>query len=167
MRSARRYALVATTLLIAGSVTALLVMRSRPDRLPCAESCRVLQGAGLLDPGAIPPLPERAPRFDDEVLGVEFFRTQLADAKLENLTLPRTFLGRSEIRAVSFRGTDLSESTMCWNDFVNVDFFRADLRRADLRASTFERVVFDGADLTDADLRRLTFNACSKCSSCS
>ena len=138
-----------------------LLMHSKPGRLPYADSCRVLQDAGLLDAGAIPALPQQPPRHDDEVLGVEFFRTQLADAKLENLTLPRTFFGRSEIRAVSFRGTDLGESTMCWNDFIDVDFSGADLVRADLRASTFERVVFDGADLTGADLLRSTFNACS------
>ncbi len=107
-------------------------------------------------------MPARAPLHDDEVLGVEFFRTQLANARLENLTLQRTFIGRSEIRVVSFRGTDLSESTMCWNDFIEVDFSGADLRRADLRASTFERVVFDSADLTDADLRRSAFSACSR-----
>ena len=51
----------------------------------------------------------RAPRYDDEQLGVNFFRTQLADARLEGLTLSRTFFGRSEIRGVSFRGTDLSQ----------------------------------------------------------
>jgi len=159
--SFRRYSLAVVTFLIAATVTALLVMGSKSDRLPYAESCRVLQDAGLLDAGTIPPLPPRPPRHDDEVLGVEFFRTQFADSKLENLTLPRTFFGRSEIRAVSFRRTDLSESTMCWNEFIDVDFSSADLRRADLRASTFERVVFDGADLTDADLRRSTFNGCS------
>jgi len=67
-------------------------------------------------------LSERAPRHDDEQLGVSFFRTRLADVTLDGLTLPRTFFGRSEIRGVSFPVTDLSESTANWNDFIDVDF---------------------------------------------
>jgi len=68
---------------------------------------------------------------------VEFFRTRVSDDKFENLTLPRTFFGRSEIRDMSFRGTDLSESTLCWNDFIAVDFSDCDLSNGDLRASLF------------------------------
>jgi uncharacterized protein YjbI with pentapeptide repeats len=129
-------------------------------RLTYEESCRVLQARKILEPGAIPPLPPAPPRYDDEALGVSFFRTLLADARLENLTLPRTFFGRSEIRATSFRGTDLSESVANWNDFIEVDFRGADLARADLRACLFERVRFAGASLAGADFRYCGFKGC-------
>jgi uncharacterized protein YjbI with pentapeptide repeats len=132
-----------------------------PPRLPYIASCQFLISQQLLDSDEVPPMPARPPRYDDEVLGVGFFRTLLADAKLEGLTLPRTFFGRSEIRSVSFRGTDLSESTANWNDFIEVDFSSADLSRADLRASVFERVGFGGASLRGADLRHAIFTDCS------
>ena len=130
------------------------------ERKSYLESCKLLQSHDLLEAAETPPLPERMPCYDDEVFGVSFFRTQLADISLENLTLPRTFFGRSEIRNVSFRGSDLSESSANWNDFISVDFSSADLSRTDLRASIFERVNFKGAVLQDADLRRVTFRNC-------
>jgi uncharacterized protein YjbI with pentapeptide repeats len=128
--------------------------------MPYTESCRFLQRQGLLDAGDVPSMPPQAPRFDDERLGVSFFRMRLADVELAGLTLPRTFLGRSEVRGVSFRGTDLSESTANWNDFIDVDFSSADLSHADLRASVFERVSFCRAILCGADLRRAAFRKC-------
>jgi len=129
-------------------------------RVSYEESCRLLQSQGFLDAGDIPSLPARAPHFDDEQIGISFFRTRLADVKLDGLTLPRVFFGRSEIRNVSFRGTDLSESTANWNDFIDVDFSGADLSRADLRASIFDRVSFRGANLCGVDLRWATFRKC-------
>ena len=84
----------------------------------------------------------------------------LADVKLEHLTLPRTFFGRSEIRAASFRDTDLSESTANWNDFVDVDFSSADLSRCDFRACPFQKVRFVGAVLVSADFRHCSFAGC-------
>jgi uncharacterized protein YjbI with pentapeptide repeats len=132
-----------------------------PDRIPYAESCRVLQSNELLETDEVPRLPEQAPRHDDEELGVSFFRTRLADVALNGLTLPRTFFGRSEICSVSFRDSDLSESTANWNDFIDVDFGSADLSRADFRASIFERVSFHGAVLRGADLRRASFRGCT------
>jgi len=72
------------------------------SRLSYEDSCRALQSRKIIDPGDIPPLPPRPPRYDDEVLGVSFFRTELADTKLEHLTLPHTFFGRSEIRGSRF-----------------------------------------------------------------
>jgi uncharacterized protein YjbI with pentapeptide repeats len=132
-----------------------------PERLPYDVSCQLLISQQLLDGTDVPPQPERSPRHDDEVLGVCFFRTQLADANLDGLTLPRTFFGRSEVRRVSFRNTDLSESTANWNDFVDVDFTSADLSRSDLRATVFERVTFSGASLCGVDLRHVTFTDCS------
>jgi len=132
-----------------------------PNRIPYTESCRVLQSKQLLETDELPPLPERPPRYDDEDLGVSFFRTRLADVALDGLTLPRTFFGRSEIRSVSFRGSDLSESTANWSDFIDVDFSAADLSRADFRASILERVNFRGAMLRGADLRQTTLRGCA------
>jgi uncharacterized protein YjbI with pentapeptide repeats len=129
-------------------------------RLDYEESCRLLQQQGLLEAGAIPSLAHRPPRYDDEALGVEFFRTLVADARLENLTLPRTFFGRSEIRATSFKNTDLSGSTANWNDFNGVDFSEANLAGADLRANLFERVNFAGASLVGADVRYCGLKQC-------
>ena len=118
-------------------------------RLSYTESCAFLQKRGYLEEGPIPPLPNRVPQYDDpEPLGLSFFRTRLDHDRLENLTLRRTFFGRSEIVDVSFRHTDLSESNLCWNDFIEVDFSHAILKSADLRASAFVNVRFDRADLT-------------------
>ena len=131
------------------------------ERKSYDESCRVLQSLTILDPGEVPPQPVRSPRHDDDGLGLSFFRTRLDGVSLAGLTLPRTFFGRSEIRNVSFNGSDLSESTAVWNDFIDVDFGRCDLSRADLRASIFERVNFAGATLRGANLCRATFRDCS------
>jgi hypothetical protein len=131
-----------------------------PQRFSYDDSCRTLQREKLIAPGDIPVFPKHPPRYDDEVLGVSFFRTMLTDAKLEHLTLPRTFFGRSEIRATSFRDTDLSESTGNWNDFLDVDFSSADLSRCDFRASQFQSVRFVGALLVGADLRHCSFADC-------
>jgi uncharacterized protein YjbI with pentapeptide repeats len=129
-------------------------------RLSYEESCRRLQQLGLLDAGEIPPLAHRPPRYDDEELGVGFFRTMLADVKLEHLALPWTFFGRSEIRAVSFNDTDLSGSVANWNDFIDVDFTDANLSGADLRANLFEKVCFKNASLAGADLRYCGLKQC-------
>ncbi len=129
-------------------------------RLSYEDSCRSLQSQQIIDPGDIPPLPQRPPRHDDEVLGVSFFRTMLADSTLEHLTLPRTLFGRSEIRATSFQDTDLSESTANWNDFIDVDFSTADLSRSDFRACILQSVRFRGAKLADVDFRHCGFTAC-------
>jgi uncharacterized protein YjbI with pentapeptide repeats len=115
-----------------------------------------------LDPGNIPPLPDHLPKNDDpEPLGVSFFRTFVGDGvDLSNLTLPRTFFGRSEINDTSFQNTDFTESNLCWNDFVDVDFTDTVLTRCDLRASSFKRVKFVRANLQGADLRRSLFEGC-------
>ena len=135
-------------------------MPNIPPRLSYDDSCRLLQSEQLIDEGTVPLLPPRPPRHDDEELGVGFFRTELADVKLEHLTLPRTFFGRSEIRATSFANTDLSESTANWNDFVDVDFTSADLTRCDFRACPFQSVRFVGAHLVGADFRHCSFTGC-------
>lgn len=106
-------------------------------------------------------MPSRQPRFDDpEPLGVSFFRTQV-EGDLSRMTLPRTFFGRSQIGEASFKDSDLSESTLCWCDFINVDFTEACLRTCDLRASSFKIVNFAKCDLSGADLRRSSFVNCN------
>jgi BTB/POZ domain-containing protein KCTD9 len=151
----------------------------RASRLSYEDSCRFLQRHNYLGgetAGAIPPMPEHRPQFDDgEPLGVGFYRTwiglgrrevypigwvEVTELALENLTLPRTFFGRSEVGPISFRNTDLSESTLCWNDFIEVDFTDADLSESDLRASIFTRVTFVRTNLRNADLRGSDFEAC-------
>jgi uncharacterized protein YjbI with pentapeptide repeats len=117
---------------------------------------------GELEQGDLPKIPQGRPNYDDEgPLGVNFFRTRLEHKKLVNLTLPRTFFSRSEIRKVSFENTDLSESTLCWNNFIEVDFSKATLTNSDLRAATFTRVRFNQADLRGTDLRRSSFDISS------
>jgi BTB/POZ domain-containing protein KCTD9 len=135
------------------------------SRLTFEESCDRLRSLGLLDHQVV--LPTRMPRYDDDVLGVSFFRTFVGPDgpegdifDLANLTLPRTFFGRSEIRRTSFENSDLSESSLCWNDFVDVSFIRADLSRSDMRASIYEHVRFNHATLSSSDLRRSTFDNC-------
>ena len=130
------------------------------ERKGYSQSCDILHGFGLIDERQ-PPLPARMPRFDDEgPLGVSFFRTSIGNAALDNLTLPRTFFGRSLIESVSFQNTDLSELCLCWNDFVSVNFTSANLSDCDLRASSYTGVNFSFADLTGADLRQSDFLDC-------
>ena len=132
-----------------------------PTRLSYEESCKLLQRLGYLKEGAIPPVPDHRPQFDDEEpLGVGFYRTFTGDGDLENLTLPRTFFGRSGIGPLSFKNTDLSESTLCWNDFYGVKFRNADLSGCDLRASLFTDVDFVRANLRRSDLRHSSFDSC-------
>lgn len=130
-----------------------------PDkRLPYEESCEKLKPKYLAE---TPALPDRMPRFDDNEPGLSFYRTLVGDGDdFSNLTIPRTFFGRSEISDVSFRNSDLSQSCLCWNDFIDVDFSEADLGGADLRSSIFERVRFNNANLKGADLRHSSFEDC-------
>jgi BTB/POZ domain-containing protein KCTD9 len=146
----------------------------RATRLSYENSCRLLQRLGYPDVGAegvIPPIPDHRPQIDDDPFGVTFFRTfvgqdieqgdaDVSHRNLENLTLPRTLFGRSYIQHVSFKNTDLSESTLCWNDFNEVNFTDADLSGCDLRASIFSEVDFVRTNLRNADLRRSSFEAC-------
>jgi BTB/POZ domain-containing protein KCTD9 len=154
--------------------------QERTARLSYDESCKLLQRYNYLSKGEMPPLPDHRPQFDDRAsIGVRFFRTwvgvsrpfglkpsrpeddvDVAAHALENLTLPRTYFGRSEIGPISFKNTDLSESTLCWNDFIEVNFTDADLSRSDLRASIFRQVSFVRANLRSADLRHSTFDEC-------
>lgn len=96
---------------------------------------------GLLDPNERPSIPKQMPRHDDEPsIGFSVFRARLADTlDLSDLSLPRSFFGRSEINRVSFRNTDLHESNLCWNDFLGTDFTDADLARSDMRHQSSNR----------------------------
>jgi len=141
-----------------------------PVRLSHEESFRWLQGRRVAPEGPVPPIPSRRPLPDDEdPLGVTFFRTSLGDVALKGVTLPRTFFGRSEIGPMSCEGSDLSESTLSWLDFVEVDFSDRDLRgfhfkganlfRAKLTNAGLGRSHFAGCDFTAADMRgaKLTY----------
>lgn len=131
------------------------------SRLSYEDSCRRLQKS-YIDADSIPPVPKHLPQYDDEgPLGVNFFRTFVGEGDdLSNLTLPRTFFGRSEVNDAHFRNTDFTESNMCWNDFTDVDFTNATLNGCDLRASNYERVKFVSTDLTNADMRHSWFKDC-------
>ncbi len=131
------------------------------ERLGYSASCKYLQEVGVLAQGPIPEMPDHRPLHDDEEpLGVCLFRTILEGIHLNNLTLPRTYCARSEISKVSFRASDFSESTLCWNDFLKVDFEGANLASSDLRASHYIDVSFKDADLRNSDLRHSYFENC-------
>jgi BTB/POZ domain-containing protein KCTD9 len=135
-------------------------MADKISRVSYPESCRRLQAAGLLDDGELPRMPDRVPRYDDETVGVSFFRTWVNEVDFSNLTLPRIYVGRSKIERVSFHNADLIESNLCWNDFLEVDFSAAVLARSDLRRSVFYRVNFTDADLCGTDFRGSSFKGC-------
>jgi hypothetical protein len=130
------------------------------QRRSLEETWRHLGDTMPRDAEGRPFVPPAMPNHDDEVLGFSFFRHIVEDGDLSNLTLPRTYFGRSGLERVSFRNTDLSESRMCWNDFKDCDFSEADLTDCDMRASSFESCKFVGAILRGADLRRSSFNGC-------
>ena len=135
---------------------------SAGPRLTYVESCRRFQELGRLPAGEIPPLPPRMPLPDDpDPSRLSFFRELVTDESFDGLTIPRTFIGRTEFRNTSFRNTDLSESYVCWNDFIDVDFTGAVLANSDLRASLYTNVSFAGADLRGADLRGLALRHCN------
>jgi uncharacterized protein YjbI with pentapeptide repeats len=128
------------------------------------ETWRYLEAQGDTMPRSSdgrPFVPPAMPSCDDEELGYSFFRSGADDADLSNLSLPRTYFGRSLLRRVSFANTDLCESRMCWNDFEACDFSGADLSGCDMRASSFKGCKFAGAVLRGADLRRSWFEDCN------
>jgi uncharacterized protein YjbI with pentapeptide repeats len=102
----------------------------------------------------------RPPRHDDQEPGPSIFRMLVEDVKLEDLTLPGLYVGRSELRRVSFRGSDLHLSAINWSDLADCDFGGADLSGSDLRACKFVRCLFRGTNLAHADLRASVFEGC-------
>ena len=127
-----------------------------------AESIEILKQRKIIGDDESPPQPSRMPEPDDDgPLGLSFFRMGFAEGSdLGGLSIARTFFGRSEIANVSFFGSDLTESNLRWNDFIDVDFRAAILARADLRASEYVRVNFGNADLSGADLRYANYEDC-------
>jgi uncharacterized protein YjbI with pentapeptide repeats len=91
---------------------------------------------------------------------IEFFRSGFEGSDLSNLTLPRRYVNRSGFEGASFRNTDLSQSFMCWNDFVECDFTDADLTCCDMRASVFRDCTFVRCKLVGADLCGSDFDGC-------
>ena len=127
------------------------------------ETWRYLESQGEVTPRRLdghPLVADSMPNFDDDELRFSYYKYRLEDADNGNLTLPRTFIGRSWFVRVSFANTDLSESRVCWNDFTECDFTGADLSGCDLRASDFSGCKFNGASLRGADLRRSKFEDC-------
>ena len=132
-------------------------------RLSLIETWQTLEDDGYempRDADGAPFVPPAMPNHDDDELGFSFYKEGLEDGELCDLTLPRTFFGRSLIERVAFVNTDLSQSRMCWNDFLGCDFSHADLAGADLRASRFVDCRFVGSVLRDADLRGAEFTNC-------
>jgi uncharacterized protein YjbI with pentapeptide repeats len=129
-------------------------------RLTFEASIQALRDRDIIDAADSPVLPSAMPGpSDNPPFGLSFFRTAV-EGDLDGLSIPRTLICRSEVSSATFRKSDLSESFLCWNDFIKVDFSDAILVGADLRSSIFEQVSFSGADLRAADLRRCDFSAC-------
>ena len=101
------------------------------------------------------------PRHDDDAPGPSIFRLRVEGVALTGLTLRGLYVGRSELRDVSFRDSDLQCVAFNWSDFVGCDFSSADLTGADLRACRFTRCHFRASDFTAADLRLSTFDGCA------
>lgn len=126
------------------------------------ETIDVLRSAGLVFDDEAPRLPDAMPKYDDEdPCGFSVFRMGLEDMKLNDLDMRRTFFAKSELARCSFKNTNLEESNLCWNDFIEVDFSGANLSNSDLRASIYESVNFSGSNLSGADLRRADFTNCN------
>jgi len=125
-------------------------------RLDYDQSCVHLG----FEPSKVPPLKNLPPRHDDEVLGLSFYKTGIEEKEWLSLTIPRTFIGRSLIENSSIIDCDLTESVMCWNDFIAVDLSNCDLSRADLRASNFMGVDFSHCILKQADFRGSGLEEC-------
>ncbi len=113
-----------------------------------------------------PPTPDQMPLPHDSVpAGVCFFRAALlgddgTKLNMENLSLHKTLVCRSELSHVSLVGTDLTDSFMCWNDFISVNFTSSVLIRSDMRASAFVGCDFSNANLTKVDFRHSSFKRC-------
>ncbi|GAA5441841.1 hypothetical protein Misp06_00002 [Microbulbifer sp. NBRC 101763] len=125
------------------------------------ETIEVLREAGVVFDDQSPRLPDSLPQFDDEdPCGFSVFRTDLEDQDLSNLDMRRTFFSKSGVSDCNFRGTNLEESNLCWNDFINLDLTGANLSKSDLRASLYDGVIFTDCNLEGSDLRQSDFVEC-------
>jgi uncharacterized protein YjbI with pentapeptide repeats len=136
----------------------------RTDRTPMTRRSYEASFSAIVDlAGAdgrpVPQVTQR-PRHDDDDYGPSLFRTQVSECNLERLTLPGLFVGRSLLTKVSFSGSLLRMSTLCWCDFVRCWFDRCDLRESDLRASDFRTCDFRSANLAGCDVRHAVFDNC-------
>jgi len=126
------------------------------------ETIKTLRGAGLIYDDQSPRIPEAMPKYDDEdPCGFSVFRMGVEEIDLSNLEMPRTFFNKSEITGCNFSNTNLQESNLTWNDFIETNFSSSDLSSSDLRASIYEKVDFSNSNLSNADLRRSDFNNCN------
>jgi len=136
-------------------------MSNKPPRKSFDESCQILRDLGFIKPDEQPVIPPCQPKYEDEEpLGVSFFRWIIEDMILADLTLPRTYFGKSEFINCAFRNCDLNDSNLIWNDFKQIDFSHSNLSNSDMRGSVFDSCSFVKADLTSADLRQSSFNGC-------
>jgi uncharacterized protein YjbI with pentapeptide repeats len=97
---------------------------------------------------------------EDDLTDITFFRVGYRRADLSNLTIPRRKMYRSSFERVSFVNSDLNQSFMCWNDFIDCDFTDADLTCCDMRSSIFRNCKFIRCRLIGANLQRSTFEEC-------
>lgn len=132
---------------------------SATTRLPYDASYARFIAATL---GSGPPNPtvRERPRYDTTT-GPSLFRTRIDGCALEHLELPGLFVGRSELISVSFAGSNIGLSTLCWNNFERCSFDESDLRDSDLRAAYFIECSFVRADLRSCDLRLATLRSCN------
>lgn len=115
--------------------------------------------------GFVPRSPQigtaRRPHHDDEApLGLSFFRTEIRAVRLEHLTIPRPYFGRSTLHHVAIVECVLSESTINWCDLDSVDLRRTDLTSSDLRACAVVRTSIRNSDLRNPDLTLPSLKAC-------
>jgi uncharacterized protein YjbI with pentapeptide repeats len=137
-------------------------MPKKEKRRSFAESWKYLRRKKWLDAKGPPLLIDHHAGYEREgdPVDIAFFRSGWEDADFSNLTMPRRYINRSTLERVSFRNTDLNQSFMCWNDFIECDFTDADLSCADMRASLFTNCSFVRCKLVGADLRRSGFEDC-------
>jgi hypothetical protein len=106
------------------------------------------------------PRVRRRPQCDEDPPGPSLYRTAVSDQRLERITLPGLYIGRSNVTDTTVAGAVLHHSTFNWSDFRNVDFSRCDLRDSDVRACRFESCSFTRANLSQCDLRGSAFLGC-------
>ena len=136
---------------------------ARTSRLSLEATWELLEMANygpLWDEGHQPLVPTQALTEDTEEEDFTFFRTFLREANLSRMTLPRTYFGRTGFELVSFLDSDLKQSYMCENDWLDCDFTAADLSETDMSSSLYYGCRFKRAILNDADLREAEFVDC-------
>jgi uncharacterized protein YjbI with pentapeptide repeats len=93
----------------------------------------------------------------DDLTDITFFRKGYRGGDFSDLTIPRRYMNRTSFEGVLFINTDLNQSFMCWNDFIDCDFTDADLTCCDMRSSIYRNCKFIRCKLIGANLQRSTF----------